>query len=200
MSPAAKLPSTEIGGLKAKALHSAARLLAERGAEDLSLRAIAEDAGIGLASIYHYFASKEDLLLSLAIAGFDELRRDILKQQSDPQVPTPMQGGARAYFAFAQSKPALFSLMFSERLLARHEALRAAEHQAFLAYETAVKADKRFPPEQKQNVALTLWALGRGIAAIVSSSPGDAPWEKEFERLLAGAAFLLNRPDLKAPD
>jgi AcrR family transcriptional regulator len=185
--------SHETGSLKGKVLSAAARLLATEGAEDLSLRAIADAAGIGLASIYHYFANKEDLLLNLAVDGFEDLRRDILQQQADPAL-TPMQGGHRAFFAFAQTRPALFSLMFSARLLARHANLRDAEHQTFLAYQAAVRADDRIPEPHKEKAALAIWALGRGMAAMISSQPDGQLPEEMAATLFAGAAYLINHP------
>lgn len=183
----------EIPGVKAKVLNAAAGILATQGVEDLSLRAIAETAGIGLASIYHYFANKDELLLSLALEGFGDLRRVLIAAQANPEL-TPMRGAARAFFAFAQSHSALFSLMFSERLLARHEALREAEHGVLMAYLDAVRADNRVPPAHQENAAYALWALGRGMAAIIASYPGGPP-EELAQKLFAGGAYLINHPE-----
>lgn len=181
-------------GVRAKALAAAAAILAAQGAEDLSLRLIAEQAGIGLASIYHYFENKEDLLLSLALAGVEELRRDILEYQKSPEFASPMRGGARAFFGFAQSQPRLFSLMFSERLLARHESLRDAEYRMFLAYKAAVEADGRIPAHHQENAAYALWALGRGMAAIIASYPSGQIPPELLEKLFAGGAYLIDHP------
>jgi AcrR family transcriptional regulator len=186
--------SHDTGSLKGKVLSAAARLLPTHGAEDLSLRAIADAAGIGLASIYHYFASKEDLLLSLAVKGFADLRRDILRFQVDPAFTSPMQGGHRAFLGFAQDRPALFSLMFSERLMARHETLREAEHATFLAYQSAVQADPRIPGPYKEKAALAIWALGRGMAAMISSQPDGKLPQDMAATLFAGAAYLIDHP------
>lgn len=185
----------EVSGVKARALSAAARILAEQGADDLSLRAIAEAAGIGLASIYHYFASKEALLLSLALVGYDDLRRDIEDSRANPEFTSPMRAGARAFFSFAQSRPALFSLMCNERLLARHETLREAEHRMFLAYKAAVEADARIPPRHQENAAYALWALGRGMAAIIASHPGGQPPPELLQKLFAGGAYLIDHPE-----
>lgn len=194
MTQTVKRAAHEVSGVRARALAAAGELLTRHGAEEMSLRAIAEAAGIGLASIYHYFDSKDDLLLSLALAGFEDLRRRILEGQADPAHVSPMRGGARAFFAFAQARPALFSLMFSERLLARHEALRQAEHAVLLAYLDAVRADTRVPPPHQENAAYALWALGRGMAAIIASYPGGPP-EDVAQKLFAGGAYLIDHPE-----
>lgn len=185
----------DISGVRAKVLSAAAAILAEHGVEELSLRLIAERAGIGLASIYHYFENKDDLLVSLALAGLEDLRRDILNYQRDPAFASPMRGGARAFFGFVEERPRLFSLMFSERLLARYEALREAERKVLLAYKAAVEADDRVPPQHQENAAYGLWALGRGMAAIIGSYPdGQVPPEL-LQKLFAGGAYLINHPE-----
>ncbi|MBP7705550.1 MAG: helix-turn-helix transcriptional regulator [Caulobacter sp.] len=185
----------EGAGVRTKALAAAGALLAEVGAEELSLRLIADRAGIGLASIYHYFDGKDALLVSLALAGLEDLRRDVLALQRSPEYSSPMRGGARAFFGFAQARPRLFSLMFSERLLVNHESLRAAEQQVVLAYKTAVEADDRIPPRHQENAAYALWALGRGMAAIIASYPsGEIPPEL-LEKLFAGGAYLIDHPE-----
>jgi AcrR family transcriptional regulator len=195
MNPKARNPSHEISGVKAKALTAAADILATKGVDDLSLRAIAESAGIGIASIYHYFANKEELLLSLALMGFDDLRRDILQNQARAEFGSPMRGGNRAFFGFVRDRHALLSLMFGERLLARHAALREAEHRAFLAYKAAVESDDRIPGAHQENAAHALWALGRGMAATIASYPPGAVPEGYLERMFAGGVYLIDRPD-----
>lgn len=192
MSAGSKTLSVEVGGLKARVLTAAAKLLATQGADDLSLRAIAEAAGIGQASIYHYFAGKDELLLSLAVEGFEDLRRDIAARQADPAVGSPMRGGHQAFFSLAETRPALFGLMFNARMMARYEALREADHRAFLAYQDAVRADPRIPAEVKDQAALAIWALGRGIAAMMSSQPGGVMPEEMATQLFTGAGWLID--------
>ncbi len=191
-----EIPSaSDLSGVRGKALTSARKILASRGADELSLRAIAEDAGIGIASIYHYFANKEELLLNLAIMGFADLNRHIANFQTKPELGSPMQASARAFFDFAEKQPALFSLMFSERLLSHHETLREAEHKTLLAYQAAVAVDGRIPPQHQANVSYALWALGRGIAAIISSFPAEAIPPDVVAKLFAGSSYLINHPD-----
>jgi len=194
MDSRVKQASHEVGGVRAKVLSAASEILAAGGVDDLNLRAIADSAGIGISSMYHYFAGKEDLILSLAVMGFDDLRASIVRLQSDASVPRPLAAGARAFFGLAQAKPALFSLMFDPRLLARQEALRDAEQRAFLAFQATVEADDRFPAAKTASVALALWALGRGVAAIASSNPGGRLPPDVAERLSSGMFYLVNHP------
>ena len=57
MSGRARSGPAEPAGVRSRVLTAAAQLLSTQSADDLSLRAIAEAAGVGLASIYLYFAS-----------------------------------------------------------------------------------------------------------------------------------------------
>ncbi|HEY3950374.1 TetR/AcrR family transcriptional regulator [Phenylobacterium sp.] len=194
MNVRARPGSIETAGVRSRVLGAAAQLLATQPAEDLSLRVIAEAAGVGLASIYHYFASKEELLLHLAMEGLETLRRDIMALQADPEIGSPMRGGHRAFFSFLRTKPALFSLMFNERMLARHAEMREAEDRAFLAYQAAVQADSRIPARQQENAARAIWALGRGMAAMNASQPDGQLPPDIAEKLSAGALYLIDRP------
>ncbi|MBI1179429.1 MAG: TetR family transcriptional regulator [Alphaproteobacteria bacterium] len=60
---------------RALILSVAARHVAQGGFENLRLHAIAEEAGVTRAAIYHHFASKEDLLVSVYTEGVDNLRQ-----------------------------------------------------------------------------------------------------------------------------
>lgn len=186
-----------VSSLRSKALAAAADILVESGPDNMSLKAIADRAGIGIASMYHYFSCKDDLLLHLAIQGFDDLRRDIQQRLNAEEGEVPLSAGSLAFLAFAAERPAFLSLMFNERLLARFEALRLAEHEAFLIYESAIVADERFRAADRPNVALALWAMGRGIASMISSQPGRAIPATVLQDLLSGAGYLVNR-DLQA--
>lgn len=181
-----------VRGIRTRALSAAAHILATNGVEELNLRAIAEYAEIGLASIYHYFDGKEALLVSLARSGFEDLRSAMLDGQGDPTAESPIHATALKFFEFAEHQSQLFSLMFNSRMLARYEELRAAEHRTFLVYEQAVLADVRVPAEHRDNAAYALWALGRGMAAMISSHPGGRLPSELFDKLYNGASFLID--------
>lgn len=194
MSLAYKHAALEIHSLQARAVKAAAVVLERQGVDGVNLRAIADEAGIGIASMYHYFRSKDEILLHLALMGHEELRRDILRRQACPEfVASPSRGAGRAFFDFFESRPGLFSVMCSERLGARYPELRAAEHRMFQAYEAALLKDDRLPAPHRQNVAYALWALGRGMAAIRAAYPNGVLPDDINERLTAGVRYLIDR-------
>ncbi|HEY8947871.1 MAG TPA: TetR family transcriptional regulator [Rhizomicrobium sp.] len=60
---------------RAAILNAARRVAARDGARDLSLRAVAAEAGYAPAALYGYFASKDALLLALAAEDLSALTR-----------------------------------------------------------------------------------------------------------------------------
>jgi AcrR family transcriptional regulator len=68
-------------GFDGKRLHlldAAARVFSEEGYAKASMRRIAAEARVSLSGIYHYVASKEELLYWIQYHAFDSLRRDLV--------------------------------------------------------------------------------------------------------------------------
>jgi AcrR family transcriptional regulator len=74
-------PASIVTGARARAraevraaiLTAAAKRVAENGADDLSLRAVARDVGMVSSAVYRYFPSRDDLLTALIIEAYDSL-------------------------------------------------------------------------------------------------------------------------------
>jgi AcrR family transcriptional regulator len=76
--PAATTPGTGVRAaaraeVRAAILAAAAERLAEDGANDLSLRAVARDVGMVSSAVYRYFSSRDELLTALIIEAYDSL-------------------------------------------------------------------------------------------------------------------------------
>ena len=179
-----------VRGIKGRALDAAVAIVKESGIKGLSLRGLADRANFGVASLYHYFSNKEELLLCLAVNGFARLRDAILEAHDTIDLPNPISRSATAYFDFVANNCELFALMYDVPRMQAYPELRAAEHEAFLAFEEAVVADSRLP---SQKVASTMWALYRGVAAIASAQPNRRLSPAQYEAIWGGAAYLLVR-------
>lgn len=179
---------------KAKILRAATRIVAEQGAEQVSLAAVSLASGVSLAVVKAHFKRSGDLLRRLAIDGFEDLHSDIIRAERDLERSLPMRGAARALFNFALSRTALFVLMFVDRLSIRDEAVQAAEGAAFRGFEAKLMSDDQIPAEHRRNAALALWALGRGMAAVLAAHPGRTPPRSILEDLLVGVSYLVNDP------
>jgi AcrR family transcriptional regulator len=189
--PRHRVAAYSVNGIRTRALDAAVAILNEHGTNGLSLRAIAERAHFGIASIYHYFPSKEALLLSLAINGFDRLRAEVMAADRTLDNRYPIVRAGAAYFDFVANNSALFALMYDAQRMAAHGALRTADQDLFVAFKSCVAKDPRVPLERCSSVAATLWALGRGIAAIASSQ-ADGRLSPEQNDSIWGGAWYLN--------
>jgi AcrR family transcriptional regulator len=126
------------------ALRETARaILDEAGPEDVGLRETARRAGVSATAAQRHFASRKDLLASVAAEGFRELAAamDTVATGSDP-----LGGVGLAYFDFALRKRGLFRLMFGPILMerAKYPELNGAASAVFsLLQRLAVSADEQ---------------------------------------------------------
>jgi AcrR family transcriptional regulator len=73
VSAAASLRARVRAGMSDEIKQTARRHLAEKGAPNLSLRAVARDVGIVSSAVYRYFASRDELLTALIIDAYNSL-------------------------------------------------------------------------------------------------------------------------------
>src|SRR5215470_7800030 len=99
------------GDLKATILAEAAVLVAERGADGLSLRELARAAGVSHAAPAHHFIDRRGLFTALAAQGW-YLLADALKDARPDFIDA-----ALAYVRFALDHPGHYAVMFDHSLL-----------------------------------------------------------------------------------
>src|SRR3974377_1802486 len=99
------------------AMRAAARaILNEAGPEAVGLRETARRVGVSATAAYRHFASKEDLLPSVAAEGLRGLSATMEAARSGPE---PLIDLGLAYVEFALQKRGLFRLMFGPILVER---------------------------------------------------------------------------------
>jgi AcrR family transcriptional regulator len=174
-----------------RALDAAALILENEGEAALSLRAIAAATDTGVASLYYHFRNKDALLAELAIDGFADLGAALAAAVRAPGHRRTFHACAEAYVGFTRHRPRLYGLMYNERLLAGHARLRAAEATAFAAFRRGIVGFD-VEGEELDAVAMTFWALGRGIASIssASGSPRAGAAKRVVHKILRGLEIL----------
>ena len=157
------------------ALLAAARCeLAEHGVGGISLRAIAQRAGVSRATPKWHFGDRAGLLSAVAVEGFrrlaDDLRAAAAAAGESPAERLTALG--RAYLNFGLNDAALFDLMFRSELLRRDDpalvAARAASYSVLSDTTGEITAreqlgDDRFASE----LSLLAWACVHGLVALV---------------------------------
>jgi AcrR family transcriptional regulator len=90
----------------------ARRLLDKAGAEALTMRAVAQAAGITAMAIYRHYPDRAALLNALADEGFEELTVALTKRRFTGDSWTRLAQMADLYLDHALANPRLFELMF----------------------------------------------------------------------------------------
>ncbi|MET8770784.1 TetR/AcrR family transcriptional regulator [Streptomyces sp. NPDC004658] len=101
------------GDLPAELLAHAEKMLREKGAYELSLRAIARDIGVSPAAPSRHFKNKQALLDTVALKGFERLAAatEDARRGAGVTFAERLVAAARAYLRFALANRALFDLM-----------------------------------------------------------------------------------------
>jgi len=165
------------GDLKAAILAQAAVLVAERGADGVSLRELARAAGVSHAAPAHHFTDRRGLFTALATEGFQLLATALTAARPD------FVDAALAYVRFALDHPGHYAVMFDKSL---HDdtdpGLVAAQDAAGLELRRGVGtlSDPRAQADPEA-AALAAWSLVHGFAtlwlngAVTTPATGDGP-------------------------
>ena len=162
------------GDLRTALIDAGLDLVARRGIEALSLRAVARKAQVSHAAPYHHFTDKAELLAAVAAAGFDRMVA-VIAQATLEHAPRRALEGLRAvgvgYLRFAFTNPAVFRLMFRPELThpAAHPLLQAAEARAFATLVTAIRAAQsagELPGADPAAPATFAWSTVHGLAVL----------------------------------
>ena len=102
-------------------LDAAIRVFAEHGYHGSRVGDIAEDAGVAHGLLYHYFASKEDVLRTIFVENWGELiGRFRAVEGSDEPAPEKLEGIAKILLRTWRNDPALVTVMVREVARSQH--------------------------------------------------------------------------------
>lgn len=198
MTPArlARRGAYHVGNVRAQLLAAARDILAESGRGALSLRAIAERAGVAPGTVYYHYSDKAALLAGLAIDGF----RQLAETMRAAYAADPGGGGLRttgnAYLNFLRDKRELYELMYEARDGGRED-VAAAEGEAIAVSRRAILADFEglYPVDLAHDMAEAIWAWGRGIAAIgfARDADGHEQGDAAVRAAVRGLEALITR-------
>ena len=188
------------GALREALLSQAFQDLETVGLEGLSLRRLAETAGVSKTAPYRHFADKRDLLVTIAAEGFRLLAEKLEAVPPTPDAPGgDSPAGIRelcsAYVEFARARPVLYKLMISRLGYELHsEACRLNSERAFGCLVRAVQAAQAAGWRSDKDgmaLVLSLWASVHGWAALLIDGllppgvvAGGDDWIKLAEVLL----------------
>ena len=159
-----------------RALIEAARTIVERdGAQALSLRAVAREAGVSPAAPYHHFKDKQELMGAVGAMGFDDLGAAMagVIQRTDLSPGERLTEIGVAYVTFALANPSIYRIMYD---CARDmESLpmdkSKNEHDAYAMVRTTVIEAGIAPAAEiaaVETATISLWCSAHGVAEMVA--------------------------------
>lgn len=108
------------GDLRRALLDAALGLLAEQGAESLTLRAVAREAGVSQTAPYRHFKDRSALIGDVAVEAFARLGTAIESAvRTGPAGVPALERGLAAYVRFGHLHPAEYRVMFGPELAGR---------------------------------------------------------------------------------
>jgi len=178
---------------RARIMEAATRLLAERGADDTSTRAICEVAGVTQPTLYHHFGDKEGLIEAVITEGFERAlaRKKAEERETDDPVED-LRRGWDDHVAFGVEDPHLYAVMHGK--LGSGRLPRAAEEAGSmlrsLTRRIARAGRLRVEPELAAQV---VWVAVYGVTSMLSLRP-DFGWHAALsvtvrEAVISGIAL-----------
>lgn len=132
------------------------------GSVELSIRAVAREAGVSSAAPYRHFPDRMSLLSAVAAVGYQDLMAELAVLHTQPRTVQDLADLAVGYVRFALARPGMFRVMFAEGCdrddQARAQAVDAIHDYLRGAIETVILT------EDADALATGTWALVHGLA------------------------------------
>ena len=164
------------GDLRHVLVQTAMEELERTGVEALSLRKIAQLAGVSRTAPYHHFANKDDLLSAVATVGFDRWLAMIKRIAEDTTCNEHEKFARflRYYLDFSLANSQLYNLMFGQNLWkagAANNSLRNVAYPSFNYMRGMVHywQQQGILDATLNDVRLTqvIWSMLHGLAKLV---------------------------------
>ena len=155
-------PTYHHGDLRAAILTEAARLVDERGADRVSLRELAREAGVSHAAPAHHFTDRRGLFTALAAQGFELLA--VALAEARPR----FLDAALAYVRFAIEHPGHYRVMFDKSLVdSSNRELAAAQAAACAELSRGVASlPDQHAKADPSGAELAAWSLVHGFSML----------------------------------
>ena len=166
--------------LRNEILDATTEQLLETGhAKDVSIRSVAEQVGVTPPSIYLHFTDKDALLDAVCARYFEKLDEEM--QAAAAAQPSPidaLRAQGLAYVRFAVKTPELYRIATMGEGRPGSDVDMMLNTSAFVHIRNTVEtlmAEGILPENDSTTIALELWTIAHGVAAMLISRP-YLPW------------------------
>ena|ERR1700733_6598700 len=155
------------GDLRDALISLALETLEKSGPEELTLRGLAERAGVSGMAPYRHFSDKTALLRAVAARGFEILTEDC-KAVDDPGDPRKaIEAFGLAYARFALERPGLFRLLFDGPPLLTVEEMDAKPDN--LVNLLGLRLSEVVPRSRRRIAAIALHSILHGFCVLLAN-------------------------------
>ncbi len=161
------------GDLKNALIKAGVEILSKEGIEGLSLRKVAQRAGVSHSAPYAHFPDKQSLIAAISTEGFNQLYNEldavILAYSKSPK--KQLQQGALAYVQFALNNTDTFKIMFSgvlekEKDYPAFVEISSKTFQRVVDVVRACQAAGVLRPASAEMMAIAVWGQVHGIISL----------------------------------
>jgi AcrR family transcriptional regulator len=177
-------PRYHHGALEEALVDEAVRQIRERGADQVSLRGLAQTIGVSPSAAYQHFPDKAALLQAVCGAGGAELARRMrtavgaVTQEGDAGAVGRLLAVGRAYVEFALAEPHLFRHMFGPAAVSHMSTTSTddeADDEPYEAYaillerlaEVSQRGLLRVGVEEGPGIDVLAWSVVHGFSYLV---------------------------------
>lgn len=158
---------------KNKLIESTLNLYLEGGLEAVSMRKVAEHAGLSTMATYRHFKNKDELLNQVIMEGFNRFQSYFSRAQAIPDPLASLKLCMTLYAEFAQNQPEFYEMMFMGRLRSNDSQLEQRCQQqiqmalTFLSERVSQCAKSGLVHDiEPKAYALRLWSLCHGMVSL----------------------------------
>lgn len=175
-------------------MDAADRLLAAGATpENLSLRAVAREAGVAAPSVYLRFESKDALIDAVVAKRFQQLASLVtasIAGEADPRAR--LLRGCEAYLAFAQEHPSAYRMIFevNNPVVDPDSPTGRDVFQILVDAVAACLPPESATPERAFATAVDIWVTMHGMVSLRRHLPAF-PWPDTTEQLAGIISALL---------
>lgn len=158
---------------KPKIIASTLTLYLQGGLDAVSMRKVADHAGLSAMAAYRHFKNKEDLLNHVVMEGFRRFQDYFSRAKTVPDPVASLKLCMTLYAEFAHDQPEFYEMLFMAKLRSNDAQLEQRSQQqlqmALLFLSERVKkcvASGLINPVDAKTCALRLWSLCHGMVSL----------------------------------
>lgn len=158
---------------KPNIIASTLTLYLKGGLDAVSMRKVADHAGLSAMAAYRHFKNKEDLLNHVMMEGFRRFQDYFSRAKAIPDPIASLKLCMTLYAEFAQDQPEFYEMLFMAKLRSNDPQLEERSQQqiqmALLFLGERVKkcvASGLIRPVDSKACALRLWSLCHGLVSL----------------------------------